>query len=100
MEKISDQQLIEILWDYMHLNHKLKKMDCIIVLGCSDISVVDVAVDIYKKGYSNKIIFSGGLGKDTSKMWNEPEAEKFAKIAINQGVPKENIYIENKSTNT
>ena len=37
MEKISDQQLIEILWDYMHLNHKLKKMDCIIVLGCSDI---------------------------------------------------------------
>lgn len=93
MEKYSDKQLINILWDYMHLNHALKKMDSIIVLGCSDVSVVDVAVDIYKKGYSDKIIFSGGLGKDTSNMWNEPEAEKFAKIAISKRCSRrKNIY--------
>ena len=33
-------------------------------------------------------------------MWNEPEADKFAEIAIQKKVPKEKIYIENKSTNT
>lgn len=100
MDKKTDFELMQILWDYMHVNHILKKMDAIIVLGCSDPSVVDVGVDVYKKGYSDKIIFSGGLGKDTSKIWNEPEANKFAKIAISKGIPKEKIYIENKSTNT
>lgn len=100
MEKKTDFELIQILWDYMHLNHSLRKSDAILVLGCSDLSVVDVAVDIYKKGFSDKIIFTGGLGKDTSKMWDELEAEKFSKIAINKGVPKDAIYTENKSTNT
>lgn len=100
MKEKTDFELIQILWDYMHLNHNLKKADAILVLGCSDVSVVDVAVDVYKKGFSDKIIFTGGLGKDTSKMWDEPEAEKFSKIAISQGVPEEKIYIENKSTNT
>lgn len=100
MENKTDFELIQILWDYMHINHKLEKADAILVLGCSDISIVDVGVDVYKKGYANKIIFSGGLGKDTSKMWDEPEANKFSNIAIQKGVPKEDIIIENKSTNT
>lgn len=100
MEKKTDLELIKILWDYMHMNHTLKNADAILVLGCSDVSVVNVGVEIYKKGYSDKMIFSGGLGKDTSKMWDEPEAEKFAKIAISKGIPEEKIYIENKSTNT
>ena len=46
------------------------------------------------------MIFSGGYGKKTKKVWQEPEAEKFAQIAIKLGVPKEKIYIENQSTNT
>lgn len=100
MENKTDFELIQILWDYMHINHNLEKADAILVLGCSDISIVDVGVDVYKKGYANKIIFSGGLGKDTSKMWDEPEANKFSNIAIQKGVPKEDIIIENKSTNT
>lgn len=99
MEK-TDLELIKILWDYMHLNHKLEKADAILVLGCSDISVVDVGIELYKKGYADKIIFSGGLGKDTSKIWDEPEANKFAKLAISKGIPENKILIENKSTNT
>lgn len=100
MEKKTDFELVQILWNYMHMNHTLKKADAILVLGCSDLSVVDVGVEVYKNGYSDKIIFSGGLGKDTSKMWDEPEANKFAKLAISKGIPEERIYIENKSTNT
>ena len=66
MKNKTDFELLQILWDYMHLHHKLTNADAILCLGCSDLSVVDVTVDLYKKGYSDKIIFSGGLGKDTS----------------------------------
>ena len=33
-------------------------------------------------------------------MWNEPEADKFAAIAIGMGVPSDRILIERQSTNT
>jgi len=49
---------------------------------------------------NNKLIFSGGLGKITYKLWNETEAEKFAKIATEKGVPSKDIYLEKESTNT
>ena len=46
------------------------------------------------------LIFSGGLGVITRNIWNEPEADQFAEIAIALGVPREKILIENQSTNT
>ena len=33
-------------------------------------------------------------------MWTESEADLFARLAIEKGVPKEAILIENRSTNT
>lgn len=97
---MEDIELIQILWDYMRMNESLEKVDCIIVLGTVDESVVDVAVELYFKGYADKIIFSGGLGKITYKLWKEPEADRFTKKAIELGVPKDKIYKENGSTNT
>lgn len=97
---MEELELIKILWDYMDLKQQPEKSDCIIVLGCSDTSLVDIAVDLYCKKYSDQIIFCGGLGKITKNIWNETEADKFAKLAIEKGIPKESIYIENKSTNT
>lgn len=91
---------VQILWDYMKMNHKLKHSDCIIALGSMDTNVAKVASDLYIKGYADKIIFSGGLGKVTYKLWNETEAEKFAEIAIKSGVPKQDIFLEKESTNT
>lgn len=100
VEQLIEDELIEKLWNYMKVNHKIEKSDCIIGLGCEDLNIAKIAIDLYFKGYSNKIIFSGGLGKVTRNIWNETEANKFAKYAIEKGVPKENIYIENESTNT
>ena len=100
VEKLQEEELIKKLWNYMRSNQKIEKSDCIIGLGCEDLNIAKVAVDLYFKGYADKIIFSGGLGKVTKGRWNEPEANKFAKYAIEKGVPKEKIYIENKSTNT
>ncbi len=100
VEKLQEKELIKKLWDYMKCNQKIEKADCIIGLGCEDLNIAKVSVDLYFKGYADKIIFSGGLGKVTRNIWKEPEANKFAEYAIEKGVPKEKIYIENESTNT
>ena len=65
---MEDKELIKNLWDYMKMNQNIEKSDCILVLGCSDITIVDRAVDLFNKGYASIIIFSGGLGKITSKI--------------------------------
>ena len=100
VEELEEKELIKKLWDYMRCNQQIEKADCIIGLGCEDLNIAKTAVDLYLKGYSDKIIFSGGLGKVTKNIWNKTEAEKFTEYAIKNGVPKEKIYIENKSTNT
>lgn len=97
---MKDIDQIQVLWNYMKMNHKIRNADCIIGLGTVDVNVANIASELYLKGYANKLIFSGGLGKITSKLWNETEAEKFAKIAIQRGVPSNNIYLEKESTNT
>lgn len=69
-------------------------------LETKDTNVANIASELYLNGYASKIIFSGGLGKITYKLWNETEAERFAEIAIKKGVPREKIYLEKESTNT
>ncbi len=92
--------LAKILWNYHQLHHTLEQSDCILVLGNIDTRTAERGADIYLQGYAPIIIFSGGLGKLTKDMWAETEAELFANIALDRGVPREAIFIENKSTNT
>lgn len=92
--------LAKILWDYHHVNNILEKSDCILVLGSHDVRVADRAVQLYLDGWAPLIIFAGGLGRLTEGLWTETEADKFAAIALQKGVPKEAILVENRSTNT
>jgi uncharacterized SAM-binding protein YcdF (DUF218 family) len=92
--------LAKILWNYHQLHHTLEPADCILVLGNIDTRTAERGADVYLQGYAPIIIFSGGLGKLTKDMWTETEADLFATIALDRGVPREAIFIENKSTNT
>lgn len=92
--------LAQQLWDYHHVNQRLQKSDCILVLGSHDLRVAERGAELYLQGWAPLLVFSGGLGRLTQEMWSEPEADKFAKIALEMGVPEEAILIENKSTNT
>lgn len=92
--------LAQQLWDYHHVNQNLQKSDCILVLGSHDLRVAERGAELYLQGWAPLLIMSGGLGRLTQEMWSEPEADKFAKIALEMGVPEEAILIENKSTNT
>ena len=88
------------LWDYHHMHHQLSPADCIMALGSHDLRVAEEAARLYLRGMAPIVVFSGGLGNLTSKIWTETEADKFAKIAKNMGVPESAMLIENQSTNT
>lgn len=90
----------KILWDYHHVNHDPAKSDCILVLGSHDIRVAERGAELFLQGLAPLLVFSGGLGNLTQGIWDEPEAERFARVAVNLGVPEAAILIENKSTNT
>jgi uncharacterized SAM-binding protein YcdF (DUF218 family) len=62
--------------------------------------VAERGAELFLAGYAPLILFSGGLGRLTEGYWIEPEADKFASIAREMGVPADKILIENRSTNT
>ena len=93
-------ELVKILWNYLYMKQKIEKADCILGLGCYDLDIPKRCAELYKQGYSDIIIFSGGLGRNTQRIWSKAEADKFAEIAIDLGVPENKIYIENESTNS
>lgn len=92
--------LAQTLWDYHHMNHIPVKSDCILALGSHDLRVAERAAELYLQNLAPLVIMSGGLGNFTKEMWSEKEADKFALIAIDMGVPEKNLLVENQSTNT
>lgn len=94
------EELAKVIWKYHHMGHTIHESDCIIVLGSHDTRVAERGAQLYIEGLAPWIIFSGGLGRLTDDLWDKPEAEIFAEIAKNIGVPADRIIIENKSTNT
>jgi uncharacterized SAM-binding protein YcdF (DUF218 family) len=92
--------LAETLWNYHRLNHDLSKADVILVLCSHDTAVAERGARLLLDGWAPLLIFSGGLGAITSRIWTEPEADQFARIAYQMGVPEDRILIERQSTNT
>jgi uncharacterized SAM-binding protein YcdF (DUF218 family) len=92
--------LVEKLWRYHQLDQPLSKSDAILVLCSHDPRVAERGAQLFLEGWAPLLIFSGGLGAITKRMWREPEADQFAAIARAMGVPAAAILIENTSTNT
>lgn len=94
------RELAEKIWDYHRLNQRLERSDAILVLCSHDTAVAERGARLWLEGWAPLVIFSGGLGAVTSRLWSEPEADQFASIARGMGVPEESILVENRSTNT
>ncbi len=92
--------LAETLWHYHRLGHELSHADAILVLCSHDTAVAERGAQLYLEGWAPLLVFSGGLGVITSRLWSEPEADQFARIAVGLGVPRDKILVENQSTNT
>ena len=81
------------------------KLDYVVVLGAGLIgdkvtpllaSRIEKGIAIYQKHPSSKLIMSGGQGPDELMA----EGQAMANYAFEQGIPVEDIVIENQSTNT
>lgn len=100
MTNYTNIKVSQIIWDYMKLNIKPTISDIIIVLGSHDTQVPLVTADLFKHNFAPLIIVSGGLGSITKTTQTKTEAETFAEILIANGVPKDKIILESKSSNT
>jgi uncharacterized SAM-binding protein YcdF (DUF218 family) len=92
--------LAERIWDYHQLHHDVSRADAILVLCSHDTVVAERGAELFLEGRAPLLIFSGGRGAITGRLWEEPEADLFARIAVGRGVPVGRILVESRSTNT
>jgi uncharacterized SAM-binding protein YcdF (DUF218 family) len=92
--------LVETVWNYHQLHHEVTNADAILVLCSHDLIVAERGAELFLEGRAPLLIFSGGSGAMTRELWSEPEADVFARIAIERGVPADQILREARSTNT
>lgn len=93
------EEAIHTLWEYHHVHHTLTPADLVFVLGSNDPRVATYAASLYHKGLAPRLVFSGGVGRFTGE-WSTTEADHFAQVAQQAGVPEHAILIENQATNT
>ena len=91
---------VEILWNFMHMNQSPEQADVIVGFGCYDEDIPKRCAELYHQGFAPWVCFSGGLGRNTGRLWTKSEAERFAAVAMAEGVPEDRIILEKKSTNS
>ncbi len=91
---------LQILWDYLGMHQAPEKADCIVGFGNFNTNIARRAAELYCQGYAPKVLFTGGLGRNTAGLLPEPEAVRFARVAMACGVPEADILMETESTNT
>ena len=103
MIKNETDRLAQIIWDFHHVNHKLKNADCLFVLGSHDIRVAEYAARLFHEGWAPYMIFSGGMAHNDDLLytgWDKSEAEILADRAMERGVPQDRILLEKEAQNT
>jgi len=93
-------QSINTLWQFMQMDHQPQEADCIFCMCSNDPRVAEYAAKLHLEGYAPELVFSGGVGRFTEGLFDNSEAEAFADIAMDLGVPEHAILIENKSSNS
>jgi uncharacterized SAM-binding protein YcdF (DUF218 family) len=94
------EALARRIWDYHHVHHDLTEADAIIALGSHDLRVAERAADVYLAGWAPLLVCSGHLGALTRGVWKEAEADLFAAVAIDKGVPRDKVLVEDRATHT
>ena len=93
-------QPLQVLWDYLGMHQEPEKADIIVGFGNFNDNIARRAAQLYLQGLAPKVLFTGGLGRNTEGLLPEPEAVRFARVAMECGVPEQDILLEEKSTNT
>ena len=93
-------QPLQVIWDYLGMHQEPQKADCIVGFGNFNDNIARRAAQLYHQGYADRVLFTGGLGRNTRGLLPETEAARFARVAEECGVPGDAILREDRSTNT
>lgn len=96
---MTDAELAAILWRFHNLAVEPKPCDLILGLGSYDLRVADHCAALVQQGVSDRVLFTGAFGNWTKGRWKTPEAERFAKRALEYGLAESAILLEPKATN-
>ncbi|KAJ7252104.1 DUF218 domain-containing protein [Mycena haematopus] len=89
-----------LIYNYHCMHMSLKPADAIFTLCSLDIRVAERAAQLFHEGYGEYIIFSGNVGALSTGRFAVTEAEAFAAVARQLGVPDDKIVVEPRATNT
>ncbi|GGR86970.1 hypothetical protein Snoj_66350 [Streptomyces nojiriensis] len=90
----------EQLWDFQQMHHEPRRCSVAIGLGSHDLGVAEVVVDLYQRGMSPLIVFTGATSRTTRERMPRGEAEHYRERALELGVPDSAILVEPKARNT
>lgn len=74
-----------------------------LVLGSHDLRVPEYASELYRDRLAGQVIISGGIAHNDDLLktnWEKTEAETFADVMIENGVPSDHIVLETTAKNT
>ena len=92
MDSQDIDRLARLIFEYGEsADSELMPASAILAFGSHDEHVSERAAELWNEGLASFIIFTGGLGRITKRLWQEPEAERFAHIAEEAGVPADAI---------
>ena len=93
---------LQTVWDYLGMHQAPEQADVIVGFGNFNTNIARRAAELYRQGLAPVVLFTGGLGRNTEGLLPEPEAEavRFARVAMECGVPETAILLEPESTNT
>ena len=96
-------RLARIIWDYHQLHQVPVPADVIIALGTNDLRVAEFAAGLYLRGFGGTLVCTGGVAHQDDLLattWPKTEAEMYADVVLQRGVPRESILLETRATNT
>lgn len=91
---------LQTVWDYLGMHQAPEQADVIVGFGNFNTNIARRAAELYLRGLAPVVLFTGGLGRNTEGLLPEPEAVRFAQVAMECGVPETAILLEPESTNT
>lgn len=101
-DRNEEDRLAKIVWKYHHLHHQLAPANVILCFTSFDLSVPEYVAQLYRRGLAPSILVSGKNASTGLQVtnWGMTEAEKFAEVMMENGVPREKIVLEKESENS
>ncbi len=88
------------IFDYLSLRDEPCAADVIVGFGHFDLNIPERCLELYKDGYADRIVFTGGVGAGSAG-FTQPEAREFA-MHLREIAPgvESDLLLEDRSTNT